>query len=146
MNALLILGCSATKRPNPEPMAAIERYDGPLYRVLRGWMRRTTDWRERLVVAVLSAKFGLISGDCTVGDYNQRMTAAKAVGLRWGLEGDLRVHWPGPYSRAYISLGATYRLALPNPLPWPATFAQGGIGERQRELKAWLHDLPPGRA
>ena len=141
MKSLLILGCSATKRATPEPLAAVERYDGPLFRVLRGWMARTPDWRVRLNVAVLSAKFGLISGDSTVGDYDQRMTAAKALGLRWGLEGDLRFYWPGPYASVYVSLGATYRIALPDPLPWPAQFAQGGIGVRQRELKAWLGGL-----
>jgi hypothetical protein len=141
MKSLLILGCSATKRPDAAPLAAIERYDGPLYRVLRGWMRETPDWRERVDVAVLSARFGLISGHSTVGDYDQRMTATRATGLRRAIEEDTLFYWPGPYTSVYISLGATYRLALPTPLPWPSQFARGGIGTRQAELKAWLGGL-----
>jgi len=138
VNALLILGCSATKRPAPEPMAAVERYDGPLYRVLRGWMRRTPDWRDRLVVAVLSARHGLISHDALILNYNQRLTFARALELRACVRGLLFEAHPGPYGRVYISLGAQYREALPTSLPWPAQFAQGGIGQRQRELKGWL--------
>ena len=137
MNTLLILGCSATKRPNPEPMAAVERYDGPLYRVLRGWMRRTpvTAWPT---VLVLSAKYGLVTGWYSISDYNQRLTFARTLELRPRVAYRIYNSYPGPYDRVYISMGAQYCETLPTSLPWPAQFAQGGIGQRLAGLKAWL--------
>ena len=141
MKALLILGCSATKRPNTDEALALHLYDGPLYRVLRGWMARTPDWRERLDVTILSARYGLLAAETPIQAYNQRITLGRALRLRRDIAVDLRACWRGPYTGVYISLGARYREALPYALPWPARFAEGGIGTRQAELKAWLGGL-----
>jgi hypothetical protein len=138
MKSLLILGCSATKRTDAALIPAIDRYDGPLYRVLRGWMRETPDHEERLLVMILSAEYGFIRATDAIPNYDRRMTLERAAELQ-PVTG--RVRWPGPYTSVYISLGATYRLALPTPLPWPAQFAQGGIGTRLAGLKAWLGGL-----
>jgi hypothetical protein len=141
MKSFLILGCSATKRPGTTPMPAFECYDGPLHRVLRGWMCRTPDWRERLDVTILSARYGLLAAETLIEPYNQHITLGRALRLRRDIAVDLRACWRGPYTGVYISLGAPYRKALPQVLPWPVTFAQGGIGTRQRELKHWLKGL-----
>ena len=141
MKNLLILGCSATKRANPEPLAAVERYDGPLYRVLRGWMARTPDHGQRLAVAILSAQYGLIGAGMRIPLYGRHITFTRAMELRPAVRQDLYELSPGPFASVYISMGAQYRAILPDALPWPAQFASGGIGTRQRELKAWLGGL-----
>ena len=50
---LLVLGCSQTKRDSVGELPAIDRYDGPSYRVLRGYLREHV-WPDDLSVAVLS--------------------------------------------------------------------------------------------
>jgi len=58
MQRLLILACSQRKRPGASSLPAIERYDGPAFRVLRRYCRLNQD--NGLFVYVLSAEFGLI--------------------------------------------------------------------------------------
>lgn len=140
MKSLLILGCSATKRYDAGAMPAIERYDGPLFRVLRRWMRETPDHRRRAAVVILSAQYGLMGSLRTIPYYERRITLARAMELRRIVLDDLYEFCSGPYASVYISMGAKYREALPNPLPWPAEFATGGIGIRQRDLKRWLNE------
>jgi hypothetical protein len=63
---LLVLACSATKRPDPGRIPARLRYDGPLWRTLRA-----TDPDDRLVrVAFLS----LVSGSATPGPKSKTTT------------------------------------------------------------------------
>jgi hypothetical protein len=136
---LLILSCSQSKRPDAGLMPAYERYDGPAYKVFRCWERQNPYWETALSIWILSGKYGLISSDVQIADYDQRMTEAFATRLRSGLTAALRCITPP--RRCFISLGATYRLALPDTLPFPAQMAQGGIGQRLTQLKAWLGEV-----
>lgn len=140
---LLILACSQTKRPDPGLLPAIERYDGPLYRVLRRWQRSTPDWEDRLSIRILSAKYEILGPHDEIADYDQKMTKARASEIRREIEccnpGIYRA-W-ARYDSAYISVGAIYRLALPEPLPFAAEWATGGIGQRSGQLKRWLEGL-----
>lgn len=140
MSALLILACSATKRHDAGRLPAIDRYDGPAWRVLRRALRERheIDDRGRLTVAALSARYGLIRADDPICHYDQRMTRARATELAPDVESALRVRFPGPWSAVFVNVGADYRPALPDPLPWPATLAYGAIGGRLRQLKEWL--------
>jgi Arc/MetJ-type ribon-helix-helix transcriptional regulator len=70
---LLILSCSARKRRSPAtPIAAIERYDGVWYRVLRAWLRLHGD--GRLEIIIISAKYGVITGNDEVEWYDEVIT------------------------------------------------------------------------
>lgn len=61
---LLLMACSATKKPVSGPARAV--YNGPLYQTLR-----TVDPTGDCVdLAVISAKYGLISGDQIIEPYN----------------------------------------------------------------------------
>jgi hypothetical protein len=67
---LLVLACSATKRPDPDRIPARHRYDGPLWRTLRA-----TDPNDRLArVAFLSARFGFRDARTEIEDYDARLT------------------------------------------------------------------------
>jgi hypothetical protein len=75
---LLILACSQRKRPDAELLPALERYDGPAFRVLRRFLRsRAPDPPD---VLILSAEHGLIPRDLPIAAYDRKMTPARARG------------------------------------------------------------------
>src|SRR5713101_8060660 len=66
--SLAILGCSQRKRLTSRPLQAIERYDGPIFRVLR---KHAGEPLENVVhVRILSARFGLIPGTLPIPRYD----------------------------------------------------------------------------
>ena len=86
MKRCLLLGCSNTKAQNDDELPAIERYDGPLFRVLRRYMRKhSAEYpADNSIpnVYVLSAEFGLIPGNHPIPYYNRKMTPQRAAELR----------------------------------------------------------------
>ncbi|WP_373537310.1 DUF6884 domain-containing protein [Microcoleus sp.] len=68
---LLILACSQRKRSDTDSLPAIERYDGPTFRLLRRFLRKQPS--APLEIYILSAKFGLIPSDYPIPDYDQKM-------------------------------------------------------------------------
>ncbi|GHE81873.1 hypothetical protein GCM10019059_44600 [Camelimonas fluminis] len=89
---LLILACSATKRPEPDWAPAVERYNGPLWQTLRA-----TDPEGQLAkVAALSARYGLIGGSTPIQHYDCRLTVALADQMK---AGGIDMRWP-PHSGA----------------------------------------------
>lgn len=107
---LLILGCSMTKLQTPGVLPAVERYDGPLYRVLRSFLRKSM-WPKRLSVAVLSARYGLIGGLTPIEYYNQRMDPQRAAELRVQTTNRL-LGWSHYHRKASLILGKDYLPAL----------------------------------
>src|SRR5262245_37902651 len=75
---LLILMCSARKRGGAEPIPAIERYDGPLWQVLRSFLRSQPLFAADLDVHALSAAFGLIPAMQPILWYDQIMAPERA--------------------------------------------------------------------
>ena len=70
MARLLVLACSATKRSDPDPIPALARYDGPLWRTLRA-----ADPEGRTAkVAFLSAHYGFRDAAAPIADYDARLT------------------------------------------------------------------------
>jgi cytoplasmic iron level regulating protein YaaA (DUF328/UPF0246 family) len=76
---VLILACSARKKVAESLMPAIERYDGPSFRVLRKFLRTST---EEVGIWILSAEFGLIPSCEPIPWYDCRMTISRARQLR----------------------------------------------------------------
>lgn len=137
MNTLL-LACSATKRPDAGALPALDRYDGPMYRVLRRALRERPGLRANLTIVILSAEFGIITAETPIPDYDRRMTRARAAELASGVTLALADQWPPNY----VEVGHVYRAALPSP-PWPVSIrvGHGGIGERLHQLKEWLYGI-----
>ena len=142
---LILLACTATKRADPDPLPAIQRYDGPSFRTLRKWQAANPAAAEHLDVRILSAKLGLIAADAPISDYNQRMTPERAAELRQivstGLAHVAAQH--GPYTATLIHLGQDYLRALSleqvQAAPFgEVTFTKGGIGVRLGQIKRWL--------
>src|SRR5919199_6232989 len=80
---LLILACSRCKRPDRGLLLAVERYDGPAFRVLRRFLREGQS--EAPDVRVLSAEHGLISHDLPIANYDKIMTSSRAHEFSWSV-------------------------------------------------------------
>ncbi|WP_019998520.1 hypothetical protein [Aureimonas ureilytica] len=86
---LVLISCSATKRPDGARMPAIERYDGPLWQTLR-----TADPNGTLAqVAFLSAHYGFRSASTPIADYDARLTRDLADAM---IAGGMTTRWPRP--------------------------------------------------
>jgi hypothetical protein len=140
MNRLLIIACSQRKKPDPGLLSAIERYDGPAFRVLRKYLaERHADVPS---VVILSAKFGLIDASTGIQDYDHRMSAARARELG---ERVLEAGRPLLAGRREVAVcvGKEYRPALDAllgavPSGTALGFIQGGRGLRLTRLRSWL--------
>jgi hypothetical protein len=134
----LFLSCSARKRKDAGPLPAIERYDGPAFRVLRRFLTVAADPPD---VLVLSARYGLVSSDREIPDYDTRMTPELAAEMRADV---LRVLGEavarGGYAEVGFCLGAAYRDAVVGfeRAGATVTFVTGTQGTRLRNLLAWL--------
>ena len=92
---LLILACSATKRADAKDLAAIERYDGPLWRTLR-----TVDPDSRKAkVAFLSAHYGFRDAASPIENYDARMIETIAAAM---IAGGLGTRWPRPKTQRRV--------------------------------------------
>lgn len=140
---LLILGCSATKLKSDGYIPALGRYDGPIYRVVRKFLRER-EWPQDLSIGVLSAEHGLFGSLKGIEDYDKQMDEATAETIshesipvirKWQDDG----HIP-PY---YLPLGKDYLPAVQpglKSLNIPHETFKGGIGEKQSQVKTFLHD------
>jgi Family of unknown function (DUF6884) len=161
---LLVLACTATKRPDLSPLPALQRYDGPSFRTLRRWRTLNPHDAERLDVLILSARLGLIAADALIEDYDQRMTQQQAVALQPAVSAALQqfLALRSPYAATLLHLGQGYLSALVPDLDnrmdsvqradmvraWLTGVAgpklgilsltEGGIGRRLGQLKSWL--------
>jgi hypothetical protein len=151
---LLMLSCSKRKRSEEGLLPAIERYDGPFFRVLRRYLRTCLEEapgsQEQPETYILSAEFGLIPANHPIPFYERRMTPERAEALRPSvLEKISQLLTQGqPVQEIFICLGRDYQHALDGWEAWrpPALAlrnAHGSIGMRQAQLRDWLYGMPP---
>ncbi len=142
---LLILSCSATRRPDAGSMPALDRYDGPSYRVLRKCFREQPE--RPIAVWIVSAEFGLIRSHEQIPTYDRKMTAERAIelattinaqfhALRYGLFAERVLLHMSP---VYHSAIAPIRSRIENLSRIPLHETSGGIGVRLGQLKRWLY-------
>lgn len=144
MRDLVLLACSARKRPKPrKPFAAIERYDGVFFRVLRKWRRTLPTGRPAPDVLIVSARFGLIGADTAIPNYDLRMTPELAAELGPQVQKALRSRLTGKrYRRMFVNLGRDYLATVAGVEELKhARWATGGIGKRASQMKHWLEAL-----
>jgi hypothetical protein len=127
-------------------MAALERYDGVNYRVVRK-ARRENRWPRGLDLLILSARYGLLGADAPIDDYDMAMTPARARELRADVVGQLagRVS-AGGYGEIFVNLGRSYLLALEGwerdlPEAIRVSYAMGGIGQRASQMLCWIRQI-----
>jgi hypothetical protein len=140
--SLAILGCSQRKKETSRLLTAIERYDGPIFRVLRKHARDSPE--KTPDTYILSARFGLISGEMLIPRYNRRLTQAEYSRLSSLVDEQLKLtldrHQP---EQLFVSVGSSYWPLLEEALareinPEKLIVATGGIGGRASQLARWL--------
>ncbi|MCY4654899.1 MAG: tRNA-guanine transglycosylase DpdA [Dehalococcoidia bacterium] len=139
---LLILGCSNPKRASAGILPALDRYDGPAYRVLRKFLRER-QWPQDVSIAILSAKYGLFGSLKGIEDYDQRMSPEIVGGMIAECSTTLG-KWmrSGSHRSVHLSLGKDYIPAVRPGLDAlglsPEVFS-GGIGEKLHQIKNFLN-------
>jgi hypothetical protein len=151
---LLILACSQRKCEAPELLPALERYDGPAFRVLRKFLRNFPNETHLVDIAVLSAEFGLFSAQQPIPNYDRRMTFQRANQLQTQVLSTLKnILAVGNIRQLFISMPKAYLSALAGYEHIIAdginvTISNGTQGRKLTELCSWLYNdhltmLPP---
>lgn len=140
---LLILKCSAAKRGGPEPIPALERYDGPLWRVLRSYLRGQPMFAADLDVYGLSAEYGLIPGSTAIPDYERTMAPERADALRPQVLETFASLMGRGYGQLCLGVSERYLRAMAGweahtPPGTAVTITDGAMGEKLGQLSAWL--------
>jgi hypothetical protein len=123
-------------------LPAIERYDGPIFRVLRKHTREAAE--DATDTCILSARFGLILGGCLIPRYDRRLARVNHEALCRRVEKQLKqtLDQIQP-ERLFVSVGSRYWPLLEEALarevaPSKLVVAIGGIGGRASQLSHWL--------
>jgi hypothetical protein len=142
---LLILQCSSSKRGSAEPIPAIERYDGPLWRVLRAYRREQGLWGKDLEVFGLSAEYGLIPAEQAILMYERTMDTDRASELRPNVLSEFGALMDRGYDQLCLGVSQRYLHALEGweelvPPKTSVTVTDGTEAIKLGQLRAWLHD------
>lgn len=140
---LLILMCSDRKRGDTELLPALERYDGPLWQVLRVFLREQPLFAAQLDVYVLSAAFGLVPASQDVPWYDQKMIPGRAAELRSSALATFHRLMIEGYEHVCLGLSQAYLPAMSGweelvPGGTVVTIADGPIGTKKGQVRAWL--------
>lgn len=140
---LLILFCSQRKQPSQESLPAINRYNGPLFFVLRRFLRECPRQARQLDVYILSAAYGLIPGDFPTPLYNHKMNTSRVFELQSQVSTTFSDILQDNYASICFVLGKTYMKAFEGlqhliPALTESIVAYGPIGKKQTQLKKWL--------
>lgn len=142
----LILSCSQRKNYAAGLLAAVDRYDGINYKVLRRFYRSS---QEQIDVYVLSARYGLISITEKIPHYDHSMTSSRADELSDVVLKQAEQFFLDPLTlaedRFFIGLGGQYHRAFSDVTRAiegraPLTIANGSSGKRIAQLHDWLYE------
>jgi hypothetical protein len=143
LSRLLILGCSKRKKFNEGLLPAIDRYDGPAYRVLHSYLKQSLSLPVDL--RILSAKYGLIPASYCLPYYDFRMTKEQSGKLRYQVTTELEAILNSKtYANLLMCLGKDYLEAIYGYESIIADgltvqVAQGGLGKKLSILRNWLY-------
>ncbi len=141
---LLILKCSARKRQSSALLPASERYDGPLWRVLRNYVANQTGSSDHLDVYALSAGYGLLAADTLLPDYDATMSPQQADALRPSVLHTFTMLMQQGYSDLCLGVSQRYVRAMRGwqdhvPTTTTVTITDGPMGAKLGQLRAWLN-------
>jgi hypothetical protein len=144
MQRFLILSCTERKRHDQELLPAVERYDGPSFRLLRRFRKQTT---ESIEVYILSAQFGLIHCEEPIPYYDQMMTPQRSTELKPQISERFQQifgsahHGNRKRSQLLFCMGKLYFNVLKESMPTGilVEHAPGPIGKQLSKLHQWLY-------
>lgn len=141
----LLLSCSQAKSATPELLPALQRYDGPAFRVLRRFLIEVPQAASKLDIWIVSAQYGLISSEDPIPDYDRRMSPTRASELNEEVVRKLSALLSmGQYAELFVSMGEVYKLAIKGleelvPSATTTTTSVSSSGKKLTELKTWLY-------
>jgi hypothetical protein len=144
-NKLLLLSCSKQKNPSNNLIPAIERYNGPRFRLLRHYLNNEQTNTEKLKVMVFSAEYGLIDSNLPIPDYDRVMSLKRANELAKCAERTLHeLSKEHNYKEIWIDMSRNYLSALESIIPVLnqkslLRISTGLPGQRLAELRHWLY-------
>ena len=143
---LLILSCSERKHTSKELLPAIERYNGPVFFLLRRFLRDCPEKARLLDVYILSAAHGLIPASQLIAPYDQKMIQYRASELQPHVLATFGELMQNNYTSLCIVMGKAYLAALEGwwdlvPTNLALMVAKGPMGVKQAQLKNWLEEL-----
>lgn len=145
--SLVILSCSRRKKRTSRPIPAIDRYDGPLFQVLRKHIRERPEVPP--ATYILSGRFGLIDANFPTPRYSHQLTAADIPILQDSVDSQLKeaVEKVQPAS-VFVSVGSQYWPLLDEPISREFAsekliIASGSIGGRASQFAHWLRLSEP---
>ena len=143
MKRLVILSCSQRKVQDNLLMSAMDRYDGPAYKVVRKYLRAVPDAQINHEFLILSADFGLISDSLRIPYYDRRMTVERAKELHEETLDALKTILSSDRYRAvFVCMGKTYRRAIEGVDAFfpDIQYSHGGIGVQLSQLRQFLYN------
>jgi hypothetical protein len=140
---LLILACSENKKNISGLLPAIERYDGPMWKMLRSFIKKRADSEINLDIYVLSAEFGLIPASQSIPWYDRVMTEERAKELRGSTISQFCLLLDGGYSQICLALSKLYLQVLQGwedmvPAEAAVTVIDGPMAAKPAQLRSWL--------
>jgi len=140
---LLVLSCSQRKRHTPGLLPAIDRYDGPAFRVLRRFLSERPDGAKQLDVFILSTMYGLIPAQYPIAEYNWVMTSRRANELHNSVLAAFTNLILTGYTHLCLAMSSKYLMALEGwevqvPSEVTVTVTVGPQGLKLAQLKHWL--------
>jgi len=143
MNRIVITACSQSKKASEDLIPAIQRYDGPSFRLLRKYINKGPD---DLDIFILSAKFGLLTYQTEIPFYDQTLNKKRVEDLSILALDQARelIYCKHRNREIFVNLGKTYLEAFQPALNQIAdlnslTVASGSSGRRLSELHDWLY-------
>jgi hypothetical protein len=146
MAKLLILGPSYRRNPAPEPVPAIERYDGLFYRIIR---RNMDKIKEKYIDIII------ITEDLEVVTPETKLPYKPPIGSKWKTLPSasrnpekteeirskiLKIVKSRKYDEIFIALNRHYQALLPDLTPYTKKIIARfeGLGPKAKSLKEWL--------
>ncbi len=146
MARLLILGPSYRRNTSPEPLPAIERYDGLFYRIVRKNMDKM---KEKGIDVII------ITEDLEVVTPETKLPYKPPVGSKWRTlpptsrdpekiekmqRQILEIVKSRKYDEIFIALNKHYQALLPDLTPHTKKIISDfeGLGRKAKSLKEWL--------
>lgn len=138
MKSLLLLSCSKKKRLI-EKSKAYDIYDGVFYRVLKKNLINFDEFE----IYILSAKYGFISKDENIRNYDLKMNTKIATELYKNNNQYLDNINLNRYKKVFVCMGKTYLNSFDiKILPQEKTeIISGGIGQKMKRLKEIVTDV-----
>jgi hypothetical protein len=137
--------CSDRKRGGAELLPAIDRYNGPLWQVLRSYLREQPLCAHKIHVYALSAAFGLIPATRPIPWYDETMTPERADTLRPEVLARFDELMTHGYDQLCFGLSQRYMRTMQGwetriPTGVAVTHTSGPMGTKLKQLRAWLED------